>query len=129
MCAVSPRNAWIYIQASSFTDVRFALDNVMKMRTSQGIGITVKKDQILTDFEEDLLWSLGLLGTANPQTLLNTVVFLLGKGCVLCAGKEHRNLRGFNYNSQFQFLHDNEGHIFVRYTEDIEAPQSQPKVN
>ena len=58
------------------------------------------------------------MGTGDPSTLLNTVVFILGKGCALRAGKEHRSLRAPPFCSQFEFMHDNEGTIFLRYSED-----------
>ena len=64
----------------------------MKLRTAEGIGCTVRQAQILSNFDEELLWNLGFLGTSTPMVLLNTVVFLIGKGCALRAGKEHRCL-------------------------------------
>ena len=70
----------------------------------QGVGSNVHNAQILSNFGEDLLWPFGLLGYHNPSTLLNTVVFLLGKGCTLIAGKEHRSLRAAPFNSQFNFV-------------------------
>ena len=45
-----------------FKDVHFTLDNMMKLHTSQGIGVQVKKAQILSNSEEELLWGSGLLG-------------------------------------------------------------------
>ena len=41
--------------------------------------------------------------------LLNTAVFLVGKGFVLFAGKEHHCLRSPPFNSQFKFHHDDNG--------------------
>ena len=38
---------------------------------------------------------------------------------MLRAGKEHRALRGIGFNSQFKFLHNPDGEIFLQYTEDI----------
>ena len=37
-------------------DIRYTLDNMMKKRTSEGIGVNVKKAQVLSQFDEDLLW-------------------------------------------------------------------------
>ena len=99
--------------------MRFTLDNLMKIRTSQGIGVTVKKAQVLTATDEDFLWSLGLLGTFNAETLLNTVVFMIGKGFALRAGNEHRALRSPPFDSQFKFLRDEDGFFFIRYQEEI----------
>ena len=102
-----------------FGDIRNTLDNMMKLRTAQGVGTSVRKAQILSHTEGDLLWATGLLGDSNPETLLNTVVFMIGKGFALRAGKEHQALRSLTSNSQFQFLRDSDGYYFIRYTEDI----------
>ena len=68
---------------NNFASGKYTLDNLMKLRTLQGIGVSVKKAQVLTATDEDFLWSIGLLGTENPDTLLNTVVFRIGKGFAL----------------------------------------------
>ena len=47
------------------------------------------------------------------------MAFVLGKGCALQAGKEHRQLQSIGFNLQFLFLHDDEGQIFIRYFKDI----------
>ena len=59
----------------------------MKIHSSQGLGNSVRKAQILTSSDEEILSSLGLLGVNDPDTLLNNVVFILGKGFSLHAGK------------------------------------------
>ena len=110
---------WKLLNDEKFGEIRFTLDNIMKERTAQGVGVTVKQAQILNSFEEYLLWNLGLLGMSTPNILLNTVVFVLGKGCALRAGYEHRSLRSPPFNSQFVFLHDEQGQVFIRYTEDV----------
>ena len=75
--------AWKLLNQVHFKEIRFTLDNVMKIRVSQGIGNSVCKAQLLTGFEEEYLWSIGLLGVHNPDTLLNTVIFVMGKGFAL----------------------------------------------
>ena len=66
------------------------------------------------------MWSSGLLGCSNPEQLLNTVVFIIGKGFALRAGKEHYCLRSPSFeNSQFKFQQDEDGVTFLHYTEDI----------
>ena len=49
---------WKLLNDECFADIKFTLDNLMKIRTAQGIGISVKKAQILTETDEDLLWNL-----------------------------------------------------------------------
>ena len=110
---------WKIVNDEVFCDVKFTLDNMMKLRTSQGIGISVRKAEVLSATDEDLLWLLGLLGTDTPEKLLNTVVFVIGKGFTLHAGKEHRALKKLPFHSQFKFMHDCDGDVFIRYTEDI----------
>ena len=84
---------WKLLNDETFKDVKFTLDNLMKLPVAQGIGISVKKAQFLSITDEDLSWNLGLLGVHSPEVLLNTVIFMLGKGCALRAGKEHYCLR------------------------------------
>ena len=111
--------AWKLLSHEEFKEVRFTLDNMMKKKTQDGIGISVKQTKILTANHEEILWRKGLLGVHNPNVLLNTVIFSIGKGCALRAGQEHRVLRSPPFGSQFQFMHDEEGEIFIRYSEDI----------
>ena len=91
----------------------------MKLRVQAGVGLSVKQTEVLSVTDEDYLWSLGFLGTANPDQLLNTVVLCVSKGFALCAGKEHRALRGIPFNSQLKFMCDSDNEIFLRYTEDV----------
>ena len=104
---------------SEFSDVKWTLDNVMKIHYQQGVGNKVRQAEIVSFSDEELMWSLGLLGMHNPQGLLNTLVYSLGLHCALHAGKEHRVLRSIPFNSQFKFMQDSTGGNFVRYTEDV----------
>ena len=106
------------ISDEGFKDVKYTLDNIMKIRTADGVGSKVKKAEVLTATHEEYLWSVGLFGTDNPEQLLNTMVFIIGKGCALCAGKEHYALRSPPFNSQFEFMRDDDGSVFLRYQED-----------
>ena len=111
--------AFKLLNQDAFRDIRFTLDNVMKACTAQGIGISVRRAQILSTTDEDYLWSIGRLGTSNPDQLLTTLVFMIGKGFALRADKEHQNLRNSYYNSQLSFVKDEDGDLLIRYTEDI----------
>ena len=91
--------AFKIINDPAFKDLKFTLDNTMKAWVSQGTGLSVKQAQVIMATDEDLLWSLGLLGTSHPEQLLNTVIFCIGKGFALWVGKEHRALHGIpNFN-------------------------------
>ena len=111
--------AFKLINDPAFKDLKYTLDNTMKARCAQGIGHSVRKAECLTATHEDLLWALGLLGTSNPDQLLNTIIFCIGKGFALWAGQEHRALRGFAFQSQFKFMRDPDEEIFLCYTEDL----------
>ena len=111
--------AWKLFNEDSFTDLRFTLDNLMKERTSAGLGNQVKKADIVEFEDENSLWTNGILGSHNPQVLLNTVVYMLGLHCALRAGKEHRSLRRIPFDSQFDYKTDSAGVTFIRYTEDF----------
>ena len=95
-----------------FHDLKYTLDNMMKQRVANGIGVTLKQAEVLSPTDEDYLWSLGFLGTSNLWQLLNTVVFCVGKAFALRAGKEHRALCAIPFDSQFKFLRDSDNKFY-----------------
>lgn len=111
-------HVWKFLDDPAFKDFRFTLDNLMKMRCSQGLGNQVWGAHVITFEDEDILWSNGILGTSNPQQLLETIFYLLGIGCTLCAGKEQRNWRSIGRNSQFSFQCNDDGKWYLLYHED-----------
>ena len=110
---------WKLLDDKDFTEVRFTLDNIMKERVSAGIGIRVKKADTISVLDEEILWKNCILGSENPQQLLETVVYLVGLNCALRAGKEHRVLRSIPFDSQFTFLNDRNGKLYFSYVEDF----------
>ena len=81
--------AWKLLNQEVFKEVKFSLDNVMKLHTLQGLGMEVKQADVINSTHEEDLWSVGLLGGHDPEVLLNTIVYIIGKGCALQAGKAH----------------------------------------
>ena len=82
----------------------------------------VKKQAMVIMYEyENELWDKGLLGENDPDTLRNTVLFLIGINCILCAGDEHYYLRCEmpNKPSQLQFKRNSKGEKCLVYTEDM----------
>ena len=73
----------------------------MKDKTSKGLGIVVKKAQIITGSEEELLWENGFLGSSNPKQFVNTLLYLFGL---------NNNTNGFNITLNINVK-------FLRYTE------------
>ena len=81
---------------SDFTGFRGVQDNVARGSRNAGIGATVN---IVTSEEEDLLWSIDILGMSSPRVLSNAILFLTGKVFCLRGGREHYALK----LSQFTF--------------------------
>ena len=104
---------WCLIEDEVFTDLKFTLDNLMKMRTSLGIGINVRKADVISKTDEDILWNRNVLGTDNPEQLMHMVLYIVGLFCALCAGKEHRALCSIPFNSQFTWMSDDHGSYFL----------------
>ena len=73
------------------------------------------KEKPITIEEENMLWDKGVLGESDPQTLLDTVLFLCEIHFALCSGQEHCSLK----LSQFELQTDEDGSSFLLYTENI----------
>ena len=80
-------------QDNDFTEFRTTLDAEMKRLQQKGLGSKRREAEPLTEEEEEILWSKGLLGDHSPQALLNTMVFMNGLYFALRSGREHRELR------------------------------------
>ena len=59
-----------------------------------------------------------LTKNSQPSVLLDTVIFMIGKGCALRAGNEHHQLCAPPFKSQFEIFTDSGGKTFIRYRED-----------
>lgn len=78
---------WKLIDDPCFIRFRNTLDNVMKAHSKAGVGRHVRSTPITVD-QEELMWSTGVLGEDNPDTLRNTVMYLLGISFALRGGEE-----------------------------------------
>ena len=108
---------WKLLDNVEFVELRNVLDNTMKERHSQGLGVR-KSSDIITIDHENKLFNKGLLGDENPEQLLRTVIYMIGLHCVLRGGNEHNNLRRPGFDSQFSFEHDTRGIEQLVYHED-----------
>ena len=65
-------------RSSDFINFRRTLDAEMKRLQQKGLGSKKRQAEPITEQEEELLWSKGLLGDGSPQVLLNTMVYMIG---------------------------------------------------
>lgn len=102
-----------------FNDVEFksfvsTLNAEMKHLQSRGIGTKQKQAEPLTEEEEELLLDNKILGDHDPQSLLNTMIFMNDLYFALRSGDEHRNLR--HSSCQISIV---EERAYLEYREDI----------
>ena len=64
--------------------------------------------------KEDFLWKTGILGSGNPHSMIDTLIFLMGLNFALRSGDEHRNLS----RNQLS-VSDSRSGKFLLYTEKI----------
>lgn len=95
------------------------LDVEMKRRARQGLGLVVKKAQIIKPEDEEQLWTTGVLNDVNGPGLLNAIFFKLGLHLALRGGAEHYNLKVHN----FTLVNMPNGTQVLEYREDISKSQ------
>ena len=101
---------------SNYANFQRTLDGEMKRLRALGLGIKKRQAEPITIEEENKLWEKGVLGESDPQTLLDTVLFLCHAASMihfaLHSGQEHRSLK----LSQFELQTDDDGSLFLLYT-------------
>ncbi len=115
---------WKLIDGEEFLPLKFTLDNLMKERAAMGLGKR-KSSSPISIAEENTLWEKGVLGTDCPDTLHDTLLFLLGLHLALRGGKEHKDLRAPGFESQLSVQTDSEGVKFLLFTEDVQRKTNQ----
>ena len=84
----------VNLLSDAFKHIKTCLDTLMKSRNAAGVGAPRSKDAI-SEMEENILWEKGMLGFEDPDTLCNTVLFMVGIHFGLRGGQEHRALRRY----------------------------------
>ena len=107
-----------FLDDAEFQSMRQILDAKMKNPSRQGIGANKRQADVITEEQENILWENGILGSDNPEQLLDTLIFQLGLNFALRAGQEHRNLRHGSL-SQVQVKTDLKGKKYLEYAEDV----------
>ena len=98
-----------------FRFLKSVLDSKMKKLRARGIGTTKKQAEPLSPEEEEMLWEKDLLGDKDPQTLLDTMLWMCGIYFALRSGQEHRNLRP----AQIELTESAGESAYVVYHEDV----------
>ena len=106
-----------FFNDTAFADFRMNLDAEMKRLQRKGLGLKKRQAEPLTLEEEELLWNKGLLGSTNPQVLVDTMLFMNGLYFALRSGDEHRQLR-FD-PCQIELIEQAGQRSYLKYTEDI----------
>ncbi len=115
---------WKLINSEEFTAVKFTLDNLMKERAALGLGKR-KSSSPISVSNKNSLWDQGVLGTNSPDTLCDTLLFLLGLHLALRGGKEHKDLRAPGFDPQLSVQTDKEGTKFLLFSEDVQRKTNQ----
>ena len=108
---------WKLLDNAAFLSLRNVVDNTMKQRHSEGLGVRRSSDIISLD-NENSLFGQGVLGDENPLQLLRTMIYIIGMHCALRGGIEHNKLRRPGCNSQFSVEKDDRGLERLVYKED-----------
>ena len=77
----------------AFRELHFTMDSVYQKLREDGVGAQKHSAEPFTVDDENKLWSLGVMGTHSPLTLLRAVFFYNSKNFCLRGGEEHRNLK------------------------------------
>ena len=118
---------WKLIKSVEFGKLRNVLDNLMKERAQNNIGLVKRQAGLINVNIENKLWIDGVLGEENPDQLRSTVVFLLGLNLGLRAGDEHYALCRDTPTkpSQLSFKRNDKGVRCLVYTEDSVTKTNQ----
>ena len=108
---VTKGKKWKLIESGEFSKLHNTLDNLMKERAGQNIGMVKRQASMISHELECKLWDNGTLGEANPDQLRSTVLFLLGMNLGLRAGDEHYALHRDTKEkpSQLSFCRNDKG--------------------
>ncbi len=96
----------------------------MKERTALGLGKR-KSSSLISVAEENTLWEKGVLGSTTPDSLRDTLLFLLGLHLALRGDKEHKDLRTPSFDSQLSVQTDADGVNYLLFQEDIQRKTNQ----
>ena len=76
-----------------FIDIHRACDSVYRSLHQQGVGTAVRHASVISQAEEEQLWTSKVLGTDTPLSLQRAVFFYVGKCLCVRGGEEQRRLQ------------------------------------
>ncbi len=79
-------------QDPAFTRFTNTMDNLFKSLRAAGVGSCSNPTEGISNDEEKLLWSSGVLDTKTPKGLVRAAFYYCGKCFCLRGGQEHREL-------------------------------------
>lgn len=77
----------------TFKPLHNAMNNLFKKLLSEGIGAQKNQFRVITEEEENELWSKGIMGKSTPSSLQNAIFFYCGVLFCFRGGAEHRELK------------------------------------
>ena len=117
---------WKLLDGKLFNSVKNTVDNIMKRRSMARIAQKVKHSEPISITDEEEMWDFGILGEETPDTLRNTVMYLIGLTFALRGGKEHRALRNPYFDPQIVIkISEKSGMKYLVYTEDTVSKMNQ----
>ena len=95
------------------------LDSRYRDLHAKGVGTSRRQAEVVSEDEEELLWSSGQFSSDSPEGLLKAVFYYNGLNFVLRGGQEHRELKVSQFNFRDVPDPDNPGELIrcVEYTE------------
>ena len=81
-----------FLSDVKFKAIQDMLDALMKEGARLRMRVGRRQAEVITPKMENILWSKGLLGDHNPETLLNMLVYVLDLYFALRGRNEHRTL-------------------------------------
>ena len=102
---------------TAFAPFQATLDGEMKHLQSASLGSKKRQAEVITEEEEEKLWSTGQLDDSSPQQLLNIILYYCGLYFALRSGKEHRQL--CRSPPQIELFERPAERAYLRYSEDV----------
>ena len=106
---------WKLLDEADFVYFKNVVDNTMKERHAEGLGVR-QSSEIISIACEDQLFSSGVLGDDTPLKLLRTTIYMMGLHCALHGQMEHNKLQRIGFESQLKLEKDECGVECLVYT-------------